>query len=85
MEWGDSDISLLDNKDLSSQVPGLLLLAFWKIFNARAEQELVCEIVEIVDRSIWLLVDIAVEAHIPPLIGPVGVWVNVEDISRQSG
>ena len=76
-------VALLNNKDLGCQVARLVLLTFRKLINACADQELVRKIVEVLSRSVWLLVDVTVESHVPSLICPVGVRVDIQGIGRQ--
>jgi hypothetical protein len=54
-----------------------------KILNVRANQEDVCKVIELLERRVGLLVHIAMEANIPPLIRPIAVRGEIEDIRRK--
>lgn len=74
------DVALLKDEDRSSQVPCILLLILRQILDVRANEEDVGQIIELLLRSVGLLVHVSVEADVPTLLGPVGVRVNVQDL-----
>ena len=66
-------VLLLQNVDLRRQVSGLRGLRRWKRLYGCADQETVCEFVELRLGNVWLFEDIAMKAQVPALVSPVPV------------
>ena len=49
---GDVLVALLEDKDGARHIARLLLLVVWKILDGRSNQELVCEVVNLLVRNI---------------------------------
>lgn len=85
MDGVDGHMGLLYDEDFGGQVAGLVLLGGREVGDLGVDEEDIGELVQVVDRGVGLLVDIAVEADVPSGAGPIGVGVDVQDVGGQCG
>jgi hypothetical protein len=67
------DAALLDDVNLSSQIPGLCLFSGRELLYGCADQENVRKVIELRFGNVGLLEDITAKAQVPTLIGPIRI------------
>lgn len=78
---GNILVALLDNEDGAGEVACLFLLVLRQLVDACVDQKDIGQIIDLFLIDIWELVDIAVEADVPALVGPVRIRRDIEDLS----
>lgn len=78
MNGGDVDIALLQDEDACRHISCLLLLILWQTLDVRINQKDIRQIIELLLVGILLLIHVAVEADISPLIGVVCIRWHIQ-------
>lgn len=70
---GDVFIALLEDEDRRSEVAGLGCLVWRELLDGGVDQEDIGQVIELLFGGVGLLVDIAAESQVPPLVGPIAI------------